>query len=188
MILLHDLVEIDRGDHRFIWPMTWPLWRLRKTRRPAAVQFELPDGAVLLALGTNSGLRTADARMARRMDHIQPMFQVLCASAPLADHVAIVRDNMTAAAPRGFGPNGPRRWPRRRRCWMAASSRRTIWPHGWPFLAEADRLKTVLRASTLTDARAAKNKAPTAGIGALCAGHGARRRAGRRYRRVIIAC
>ena len=39
---------------------------------------------------------TADARMARRMDHVQPMFQVLCASAPLADHVAIVRDNMTA--------------------------------------------------------------------------------------------
>ena len=50
-------------------------------------------GCQLVAM-CDLAVATEDARFAKRMDHVQPLFQVLCAASPLPDHVAIVQDNM----------------------------------------------------------------------------------------------
>ena len=159
MILLHDLVEIDCGDHPI--HLAHDMAAVAAAENAAAERLFglLPDGAALLALWHEfEAGETADARMARRMDHVQPMFQVLCASAPLADHVAIVRDNMTAG-------RAARLWFE----WLEAMAAAQALLDGrqpagdlaarLAFLAEADRLKTVLRASTLTDASRRENSA-----------------------------
>ncbi len=159
MILLHDLVEIDCGDHPI--HLAHDMAAVAAAENAAAERLFglLPDGAALLALWHEfEAGETADARMARRMDHVQPMFQVLCASAPLADHVAIVRDNMTA----GRAARLWSEWPEAMAAAQALLDGRQ--PAGdlaarLAFLAEADRLKTVLRASTLTDASRRENSA-----------------------------
>ncbi|WP_017998506.1 HD domain-containing protein [Paracoccus sp. N5] len=159
MILLHDLVEIDTGDH--------PIHLAHDTAAVEAAELAaalrlfamLPDGARLLALWQEfeSG-QTADARIAKRMDHIQPLFQVLGASEPLAEHVQIVRDNMTSGRARRLWTE----WPEAMAAAQALLDGRA--PQGdlarcLAFLAEADRLKSVSRASLLCDASRRENSA-----------------------------
>jgi len=159
MILLHDLVEIDTGDH--------PIHLAHDTAAVEAAELAaarrlfamLPDGARLLALWQEfeSG-QTADARIAKRMDHIQPLFQVLGASEPLANHVQIVRDNMHSGRARRLWTE----WPEAMAAAQALLDGRA--PQGdlarcLAFLAEADRLKSVSRASLLCDGSRRENSA-----------------------------
>ncbi len=159
MILIHDLVEIDCGDHPI--HLAHDMAALAATERAAAERLfgALPEGAALMALWREfEAGESADARMAKRMDHVQPMFQVLCAPAPLADHVAIVRDNMN-------GGRAARLWSE----WPEAMAAATALldgraPEGdlarrLAFLAEADKLKSIWRASTLCDASRNENSA-----------------------------
>ena len=159
MILLHDLVEIDTGDH--------PIHLAHDTAAVEAAELAaarrlfamLPNGARLPALWQEfeSG-QTADARIAKRMDHIQPLFQVLGASEPLANHVQIVRDNMHSGRARRLWTE----WPEAMAAAQALLDGRA--PQGdlarcLAFLAEADRLKSVSRASLLCDGSRRENSA-----------------------------
>src|SRR5690606_24940869 len=95
MLLLHDLVEIDVGDHPIHLPHDAAVVQAAEDAAARRLFAMLPGGDALLALWREfeSG-QTEDARIARRMDHVQPLFQVLFAPAPLPEHVAIVRRNM----------------------------------------------------------------------------------------------
>lgn len=159
MILLHDLVEIDCGDHPI--HLDHDLAVLRQAELSAAQRLfgMLPDGERLFDLwqefeAANSG----DARFAKRMDHVQPMFQALCAAQPIPEHVQIVRDNMTAGRAARLWDE----WPQ-----IMAAGQALL--DGTPlpadlagplaFLAEADRLKSVRRASLLCDGSRRENSA-----------------------------
>lgn len=159
MILLHDLVEIDVGDHPI--HLSHDAAGLAAAEDAAARRlFGLwPGGAALLALWHEfEAGQSKDARMAKRMDHVQPLFQVLCAPDPLPDHVRIVRDNM------GFGRAARLRaeWPEAMAAADALLDGRA--PQGdfgrrLAFLAEADRLKSVYRASLIGDGSRRENSA-----------------------------
>ncbi len=159
MLLLHDLVEIDCGDHPI--HLTHDAGAVQAAEEAAARRLfaMLPGGEALFALWREfEAGESADARMAKRMDHIQPLFQVLCAPAPLPEHVGIVRDNMTA----GRAQRLWQEWPEAMQAAKALLDGHT--PQGefasyLAFLAEADRLKSVLRASFLCDLSRRENSA-----------------------------
>ncbi|MDO5705902.1 MAG: HD domain-containing protein [Paracoccus sp. (in: a-proteobacteria)] len=153
MILLHDLVEIDVGDHPI--HLDHDHAALAKAEQAAALRLFglLPGGDALLHLWHEfeSG-QTPDARIAKRMDHVQPLFQVLLSPHPRPDHLEIVRDNMT----RGRAARLHHEWPEA----MAAANdllngRMVTGDPGRKlrFLAEADRLKSVLRAGLIHSGR-----------------------------------
>ncbi|MBD9526193.1 HD domain-containing protein [Paracoccus sp. PAR01] len=159
MILLHDLVEVDCGDHPI--HLAHDIAAVEAAELAAAQRLFgiLPDGADLLALWQEfEAADTPDARFAKRMDHIQPLFQVLHAPEPLADHLAIVADNMTT----GRAARIWQEWPEAMQAAQAIREGRPVegdLSGQLAFLAEADRLKSVYRASTLCDASRRENSA-----------------------------
>lgn len=160
MLLLHDLVEVDAGDHPIHLPNAG-----QDAAEAAAAQrlFGLlpPDqGAELLALWQEfEAGQSPDAAWAKVLDHCHPLFQVLCAAQPRADHVQIVADNLAT----GRAANLGQRWP------VASDAARNRLHNITPqpsdferilgFLAEADALKSVLRATTLCDGSRRENSA-----------------------------
>lgn len=160
MILLHDLVEIDTGDHPI--HLTHDAGAVAEAEARAAERlFGLfPGGAALRALWSEfETAESPDARFAKRMDHVQPLFQVLHARRPLSDHVEIVRDNLDRGRAARLGSE----WPE-----AVDAARSLLAGHGvgegdlarrLAFLAEADRLKTVRRANRLVDGSRRENTA-----------------------------
>lgn len=159
MILLHDLVEIDCGDHPIHLPYDSSAVQLSEQAAARRLFGMLPDGGDLLELWQEfEASQTDDARFAKRMDHIQPLFQVLSAGKPLPEHMQIARDNMDTG-------RIARLWTE----WPEAMDAGRALLDGAPvvsemagplaFLAEADRLKSVYRASTLCDASRRENSA-----------------------------
>lgn len=157
MLLIHDLVEIDTGDQPIHLPHDAAALCLAEAKAAARIFALSPDGAPLLDLWHEfEACDSADAVMARRMDHTQPLFQVLMAERPLLDHLKIVRDNLSG----GRAARLTSEWPQA----MAAAEALLA---GGPikgdlgrrlrFLAEADRLKTVYRANTLIDGSRREN-------------------------------
>lgn len=159
MILLHDLVEIDVGDHPIHLSHDLPAVARAEAAAARRLFGLLPDGEALLALWLEfEAGESPDARMAKRLDHVQPLFQVLFSPQPLAEHLGVVRDNMAqgrAARLRG-------EWPEAMAAADAALAGRAVTgalAGPLAFLAEADRLKSVYRASPLCDASRRENSA-----------------------------
>lgn len=160
MLLIHDLVEIDTGDQPIHLAHDADALALAERRAAARIFGLCPDrdGLLDLWLDFEAG-QSADALMARRMDHSQPLFQVLLASTPLAGHLAIVRDNLA----RGRAARLAGEWPEAM-AWAQASLDGQPVPEGdltrrLRFLAEADALKSVFRANLLIDGSRRENSA-----------------------------
>ncbi len=157
MILLHDLVEIDAGDH--------PIHLIHDRAAVAAVEARAAER--VFGLLPDSGFRalwqdyetgdSPDACFARRMDHIQPLFQVLCAPRPLPDHVAIVRDNLDRGRAARLRDEWPQAMTQARRLLAGQSLPGDDLTRRLRFLAEADALKSVCRANTLIDGSRREN-------------------------------
>ncbi|MFI0395325.1 HD domain-containing protein [Paracoccus jiaweipingae] len=154
MILLHDLVEIDAGDQPIFLDHDVAALQAAETACADRLFSMLPaDGPDYAALWREfeAGL-SVDAAMARRMDHVQPLFQVLCAPAPLDDHMRIAAQMLAdgrVARMRG-------EWPQVYQAAQALMSGAQVagdLGRRLAFLAEADRLKTVLRAGRIHDGR-----------------------------------
>ncbi|WP_347140055.1 HD domain-containing protein [Paracoccus sp. SSK6] len=160
MLLVHDLVEIDTGDQPI--HLDHDADALARSELQAADRiFGLsPDRDALMDLWLEfEAGASPDAVMARRMDHSQPLFQVLLAPQPLADHVAIVRDNMTG----GRAARLDAEWPEAM-AWARAVLAGDVPPDSdlarrLRFLAEADALKSVFRANLLIDGSRRENSA-----------------------------
>ncbi|WP_435258951.1 HD domain-containing protein [Thioclava sp. FR2] len=161
MLLLHDLVEIDVGDQPIDLPHDADA--LQQAEAAAAKRlFGLlpPDiGSALLSLWQEfETAETPDAKAAKRLDYSQPMFQVLCANPPRPDHLDVVRMNLT----RGRAAPLAKDWPAIHA--RASALLAQMAPDDDPdlaarlaFLAEADRLKSVYRATTLVDGSRREN-------------------------------
>ncbi|MEF3047723.1 HD domain-containing protein [Pseudotabrizicola sp. L79] len=161
MLLVHDLVEIDTGDHPIDLPHDLDALH-RDEARAAKRLFGLLPGdlaAPLLALWQEfEANQTPDAQAAKRLDYSQPMFQVLHGQPPRPDHLDVVRMNLTKGRAAPLAQD-----------WPAIHARATALAAGKPapdapdlaarlaFLAEADRLKSVLRATTLVDGSRCEN-------------------------------
>ena len=159
MILLHDLVEIELGDQ----PIHLPHDAAAPARAEAAAADRLfamlPEGAPLAALWAECAAgESAHARAARRFDHSQPLFQVLLSPTPLPDHLHILRDNLD----HGRAARLAEDWPE-----AVAAARALLAGQPVPgafgarlaLMAEADRLKSVLRATPLTNNSRHENSA-----------------------------
>ncbi|HCE72191.1 MAG TPA: phosphohydrolase, partial [Ruegeria sp.] len=162
MLLLHDLVEIETGDHPIHEVTDWQAVE-RAERAAARKLFGLlpPDQAAdFHTLWTEFDAdETADARYAKMLDRCQPMFQVLCADTPRPDHVEVVRENLSSGRAAYLAEAFPEAHAHAR----ALLERHPPVTGGFgdrlEFLAEADRLKTVLRASRLMDDSRFENSA-----------------------------
>lgn len=160
MLILHDLVEIDTGDQ----PIHLDHDRDALTRAEAAAAQRLfgllpeDQAAEFLALWQEfEAAQTPEARLAKRLDHAQPLFQVLDASAAPPDHHGVVRNNLTS----GRAARLAGEWPDLHARALALLEGRPA-PGGdlaqrLAFLAEADRLKSVWRATTLCDGSRREN-------------------------------
>lgn len=160
MILLHDLVEIDTGDHPI--HLVHDAARVAEAEARAAERLFglLEGGAVLHGLWSEfEAVGSADARMAKRMDHVQPMFQVLQAARPLADHVGIVRDNLDHGRAARLAVEWPEAVEAARHMLAGREIGQGDLARRLAFLAEADRLKSVRRANRLVDGSRRENTA-----------------------------
>ncbi|MDO5622454.1 MAG: HD domain-containing protein [Paracoccus sp. (in: a-proteobacteria)] len=153
MLLLHDLVEIDAGDQPIY--LDHDAAALQAAENAAADRLfgMLPGGDALAALWREfeAGL-SEDAAMAKRMDHVQPLFQVVDAPAPLPDHLEIARQMMRAGRIARFREE----WPEviaAAEARLNSGTRAGDLAARLAFLAEADRLKTVMRASVIHSGR-----------------------------------
>ncbi|SHJ16491.1 HD domain-containing protein [Wenxinia saemankumensis] len=155
MLLLHDLVEVDAGDHPIHLPRDEPAIAAAEALAADRLYGLLPraQGAALRALWeefeTGQG---ADARAARMLDCSQPLFQEL-----LRDDLSVIdRDVMRAILTTGRSAPLADDWPELHGHAMALLDRRPPdsspdFRHRLAFAVEADRLKTVSRGTTLFD-------------------------------------
>lgn len=161
MLLLHDLVEIDVGDQPIDLPHDADALQQAEAAAAQRLFGLLPTdtGQALLALWQEfEAAETPDARAAKRLDYSQPMFQVLHGQPPRPDHLDVVRMNLT----RGRAAPLARDWPDLHA--RASALVQCMDPPPDPdlaarlaFLAEADRLKSVYRATTLVDGSRREN-------------------------------
>ncbi|UWQ89673.1 HD domain-containing protein [Rhodobacteraceae bacterium M382] len=165
MLLLHDLVEIDVGDHPIHLDTDWSAVQQAEQQAADRLFGLLPSeqGANLRALWQEfEDDRTDTARFAKTLDRCQPIFQTLCADSPPSDHVAIVRDNLTS----GRAANLCQEFPaaHAHACRLlgthpsgAAAPRDEPFGRRLDFLNEADQLKQIYRASRLADGSRREN-------------------------------
>ncbi|SNT76361.1 HD domain-containing protein [Paracoccus seriniphilus] len=160
MLLLHDLVEIDVGDQPI--HLDHDVAELARTEALAAQRILglSPEGDALLALWAEfEAASSADACVAKRMDHSQPLFQVLQAKTPLPAHLEIVRDNLD----KGRAARLAQEWPEIMQAAHALMAGQEPADDDLArrlrFLAEVDQLKSVYRANTLIDGSRRENSA-----------------------------
>lgn len=161
MLLLHDLPEIHCGDHPIHLGHD-PAAVARAEQAAAEQIFALlpaDQGASLRALWQEfEAAETPEARLAKRYDHAQPIFQVLMGRAAPADHRSVVADNLSSGRAARFRTE----WPEVHALasdWLAGEQGDDL-PDlraRLAFLAEADRLKSVYRATTLVDGSRREN-------------------------------
>jgi putative hydrolase of HD superfamily len=160
MLLLHDIVEIDAGDHPIHLPNPGQAQAEAKAARRlfGLLPPDLQRHTTALWSEFEAG-QTPSARFAKTIDHAQPLFQVLCAAHPRPDHLEIVRQNLAT----GRAADLDIRWPEA----QAAALRRLTnsaaehsdFENKICFLAQADALKSVTRATSLCDASRVENSA-----------------------------
>ncbi|MCE8535954.1 HD domain-containing protein [Ruegeria pomeroyi] len=162
MLLLHDLVEIETGDHPIHEVTDW-LAVERAERAAARKLFGLlpPDQAAdFHALWTEfEADESPEARYAKMLDRCQPMFQVLCADTPRPDHVEVVRENLSSGRAAYLAEAFPEAHAHARALLDGRAPAAGGFADRLAFLAEADQLKTVLRASRLMDDSRFENSA-----------------------------
>ena len=163
MLLLHDLVEIDAGDHPISDAVDWEA--VERAEKAAAMRLFglLPQdqGDTLHALWLEfEQAESPDAKFAKRLDHCQPIFQTLYGASPLPDHIDVVRNNLfggrAAALEQGFPEayfHGISLLGHEVEYDCSALTQHL------PFLNQADALKTILRATRLGDDSRHENSA-----------------------------
>ena len=160
MILLHDLVEIDVGDQPIDLPHDATALHRAEAAAAKRIFGLLPDdlGAQFLALWQEfEAGQTPDAAAAKRLDHSQPMFQVLYGRPPRPDHLDVVRMNLSTGRASALAQSWPMIHARASAMLHGETVPHDDLAHRLAFLAEADRLKQVYRATTLVDGSRTEN-------------------------------
>ncbi|AZV78238.1 HD domain-containing protein [Parasedimentitalea marina] len=163
MLLLHDLVEIDVGDHPIHEATNWHA--VAQAEQVAAKRLFglLPDdqGADMLALWqefeTN---QSSDARFAKQLDRCQPIFQTLYGACPVPEHLEIVKNTLDGGRAASLEHEFPEAYLHAQEL-LGRPAAKTLdsLTCRLPFLNEADGLKQVLRATLLGNGSRRENSA-----------------------------
>lgn len=163
MLLLHDLVEIDAGDHPINEDHDWEAVARAEAKAADRLFSLLPadQGAELKALWQEfEADQTPDARFAKRLDTCQPIFQTMFGAAPLAEHIDVVRGNLNSGRAVVLEQAFPETYALARHLLGEAPEPA---PNGLtarlPFLNEADALKSVTRATLIGSGTRRENSA-----------------------------
>ncbi|KAA2316976.1 HD domain-containing protein [Pseudooceanicola sediminis] len=159
MLLLHDLVEIDAGDQPIDLPHDADALARAEQAAAARLFALLPgdQGAEFHTLWSEfEANRTADARLAKSIDYAVPVIQVWAASPRRADHEKVARDNCATGRARLIEQTLPDLFSHLASELAGADP---VVAARAAFVAEADRLKTITRATTLCDGSRFENSA-----------------------------
>jgi len=163
MLLLHDLVEIDVGDHPIHQATDWQAVALAEEAAAKRLFGLLNDtqGTEMLSLWREfEAGQSNDARFAKQLDRCQPIFQTLYGVDPVPEHLEIVKANLDGGRAATLETELPDAFahacallgrPSSRDC-SGLTSR-------LPFLNEADGLKQVQRATLLGNGARRENSA-----------------------------
>ena len=153
MLLLHDLVEIITGDHPIHLQTDWQAVARAEHSAAQRIFGILPpdQAATFLTLWHEfEADETTDAQFAKKLDRCQPLFQVLCAARPRTDHLEVVRANLAEGRAAYLSDAFPQAYAYAVSLLSGtAPDTSDAFIQRIPFLAEADKLKSVLRASRL---------------------------------------
>lgn len=162
MLLLHDLVEIVVGDHPIHEETDWDAVAKAELEAANSLFGLLPDdqAQAFLSLWTEfEADQTPDARYAKMLDRCQPIFQVLCADAPIQDHVDVVVENLSSGRAAYLEQAFPEAFAHANALLDKATPAQDRFTARLAFLVEADKLKTVNRASRLINSARFENSA-----------------------------
>ena len=155
MLLLHDIVEIDVGDHPIDIPTDWEDVARKEALAAQRIFGILPeDQAVLLhEIWTEfENAKTPTARFAKALDACHPIFQTLFNARDIPEHIDIVKENLTTGRARNLGEILPDAFAlaAQQLGWKNTPASKNF-QHRIAFLLEVDRLKSVTRATLLCD-------------------------------------
>lgn len=151
MLLLHDIVEVDVGDHPIHEEINWDAVAAAETVAADRLFGLLPESSAMRALWQEfEDNETQDARFAKVLDRFQPLMQTLCGAPRPPLHLEICHENLTT----GRAAMIKRFWPTAHAAAMEMLETREVsmpedFARPLAFVNEADRLKRVLRASKL---------------------------------------
>lgn len=161
MLLLHDLVEIDAGDHPIGDDIDWTAVADAEAAAATRLFALLPADQSVFMHGLwreFDAAETADARWAKRIDHCQPIFQTLC-NADVPDfHVEIVRNNLFGGRAAALKDHFPEVYHHAVALLEGAKPADRI-TQPLAFLNAADALKGVNRATKIGDGSRRENSA-----------------------------
>ncbi|NIZ12241.1 HD domain-containing protein [Phaeobacter sp. HF9A] len=162
MLLLHDIVEIDVGDHPIDEPTDWEAVARAEERAQRRIfgLLPLPQAQELSAIWQEfEAAQSADARFAKALDYCQPIFQTLCAPVPPADHLRVVKENLTTGRATSLQDRFPEAYRAAKQLLKGEAIEDPMFAARLAFLSEADRLKTILRASRIASGIRHENSA-----------------------------
>ena len=162
MLLLHDIVEIDVGDHPIDEPTNWSAVAAAEEVAQRRIFGLLPaaQSDVFAGLWTEfEAAESPDARFAKALDYCQPIFQTLCGSAAPPDHIRVVRENLATGRATCLKDRFPEAYDAAQLLLSGQTLPETDFSARLRFLSEADQLKSVLRASKVADGSRHENSA-----------------------------
>lgn len=162
MLLLHDIVEIDVGDHPIDEPTDWAAVAEAEEQAQKRIFGLLPkvQGDELQLLWREfEAAESADARFAKALDYCQPIFQTLCAVSPPEDHLRVVRENLTTGRATTLKDRFPEAYTAALELMNGAEVSDLDFAARLAFVSEADRLKSILRASRIASGQRYENSA-----------------------------
>ena len=163
MILLHDLVEIEAGDHPIHLDHDAAEVARAEMQAAQSIYGLLPpdqrDAFMQLWQEFEAG-QTPAAKFAKAVDHLQPIFQALWTRPERADHIEVARNNLATGRAARFAHEWPDMYAAAQHLLAGGGA---LWDDDLDarlsFLHEIDHLKNVVRATTLTDASRYENSA-----------------------------
>ena len=151
MLLIHDIVEIEVGDHPIHEDVDWAEVERRENVAAARIFGLLPDGARYLAMWQEfEADQSADARFAKALDRLQPLVQSLCGAPRLPNHLAICRENLETGRARSLQERLPDAYLAMTRLLENANAPLDgDLSQQLAFVNEADKLKHIQRATRI---------------------------------------
>ena len=163
MLLLHDIVEVDVGDHPIHEAVDWEAVARAEQAAAARIFGILPQtqGQAMADLWREfEANQSKDAQFAKALDRAQPLFQTLRGARPPAEHVAICRENIETGRAVSLKTHLPLAYDHVRGLLDdGATDHDPVFTQQITFLSEADQLKHVLRASKLANGTRHENSA-----------------------------
>ncbi|GAA6207570.1 hypothetical protein NBRC116601_08630 [Cognatishimia sp. WU-CL00825] len=161
MLLLHDLVEIDVGDHPIDVQTDWAAVAEKELVAAKRIFGLLPNDQAhdLLAIWTEfEAAETPSAKFAKYLDWSQPIFMTLFNPDRPDAHIDVVMNNLETGRASVLRQEFPEvhSYATRLLGWSDTAPEKDFQAR-IDFLAEMDKLKSVLRATTLCDASRREN-------------------------------